>query len=478
MDWIKDVKKAHIIGIGGIGVSAVARLLLASGVEVSGSDFAESGVVDVLRRVGAKVTIGHAAENLPADVDLVVRTSAVPDDNPELAEARRRKLRNLSYFEFLGEYARGKRTVAVAGTNGKSTTTAMLGLIMIEAGFDPTVIVGTKVPSFDGGNLRLGGSNLLIVEACEYQDHFLNFSPAAAIVTNVEEDHLDYFTDRQHIMDSFGQFLDQVRQDGLVVLNANDSDGAGALSWSGRTVRFGSGDGVDYLIGQVKLGDGLQTFHLMKGEQDLGEIELHVPGRFNVENAATAAVTALEFGAPFESVRKALSEYAGIWRRFEIVGEPYGGPVVSDYGHHPTAVEGTIAAAREFYPDRKIVLVFQPHHRNRTRNLFDRFVRSFDGADSVVLLEIYDVIGREEAEDAGISSRDLLEAVIEHDHSRGVERQLKYAASLDEGFAAIHAVLAPGAVTLVLGAGDVDQLARRLAGGGPDSDSQKTDKPS
>ncbi len=464
MDWLKEVKRAHIIGIGGIGVSAVARLLLSSGVEVSGSDFAESGVVEVLRRVGAKVTIGHDAANLPADVDLVVRTSAVPDDNPELVEARRRNIRNLTYFEFLGQYADGKRTVAVAGTNGKSTTTAMLGLILIEAGFDPTVIVGTKVPSFDGGNLRLGGSNLLVVEACEHQAHLLVFRPAAAVVTNVEEDHLDYYTDRQHIMDTFEQFLSQIRPEGFVVLNANDSDGAGALQCSGRSLRFGSGEEADYRLGEIMVGDGVQSFHLYKSEQDLGEIELHVPGRFNIENAAAAAIMALEHGASFEIVRKALSEYSGIWRRFEVVGELYGGPVISDYGHHPVAVEGTIAAAREFYPDRKIVLVFQPHHRNRTRNLFDRFVKSFDGADSVVLLEIYDVIGREGDEDADISSRNLMEAVIEHDHSRGIERQIRYAASLEEGFAAIHSVLAPGAVTLVLGAGDVDRLARRLSG--------------
>ncbi|MFC1638915.1 UDP-N-acetylmuramate--L-alanine ligase, partial [Patescibacteria group bacterium] len=446
------------------GVSAVAKLLLAEGVEVSGSDANRSAVTEELEARGVRVSLGHDAANLPEGVGLVVRTSAVPDDNPELEAARERGIPDLTYFEFLGRWSRGRRTVAVAGTNGKSTTTAMLGMMLAEAGLDPTVIVGSKVPAFPDGNLRLGRGELFVVEACEHEAHLLEFAPQSAVVTNIEEDHLDFYHDREHIMTTFRQFVSQVEPDGFVVLNADDESGSDALEPAARTVRFGSGSRGNPRWKILEVGEGVQRFSLQRDGSALGEFDLHVPGRFNVENAVAAATVALELGVPPESIRAALDSYRGIWRRFEIVGEPYGAPVISDYGHHPTAVAGTLQAVREFYPNKKIVLVFQPHHRNRTRNLFDRFVPAFDGADAVILPEIYDVTGREDDADGDISSRDLVHAVRQRDLAREVRRPVRYAESLDAAFALIHSVLEPQSVCLVMGAGDVDELARRLVG--------------
>ncbi len=461
MNDFENIQKAHLIGVGGIGVSAVAKLLMHAGVEVSGSDAYESDITNDLIQRGADIYIGHSEDNLPEELDLVVRSGAVPDDNPELAAARQRGVRDLTYFEFLGEFTKGKRVVAVAGTHGKSTTTAILGQILVSAGLDPTVIVGSKVPSFPDGNLRLGNSDLLVVEACEHEAHLLEFCPYAAIVTNIEADHLDFYKDLEHIKETFRKFASQVKSDGFLVLNADDTEGSAEIVAEARIETVGFTDSSSYHVKDVPDGNGVQRFSLAKDGKEIGQFDLRVPGKFNEMNAAMAVVMALELGAPIHSVWEALNSYRGIWRRFEIIGEPYGATIVSDYGHHPTAVSATLAAAREFYPERKIVLLFQPHHRNRTRNLFDDFVRSFDGADVLILPEIYDVAGREEDSDKTISSHDLMLAVKNHDKTRGVNRPVRYAEDLEEAFRELHSILEPGSVALIMGAGDVDQLARR-----------------
>jgi len=460
MNGFENIKKAHLIGVGGIGVSAVAKLLMHAGVEVSGSDAHESEITQDLAQRGADIFVGHDADNLPDELDLIVRSGAVPDDNPELAIARQRGVRDLTYFEFLGEFTKGKRVVAIAGTHGKSTTTAMLGEILVHAGLDPTVIVGSKVPSFPDGNLRLGNSDLLVVEACEHEAHLLEFHPYAAIVTNIEADHLDFYKDIEHIKETFQKFASQVRPEGFLILNADDAQGSAELESDARIETVGFSDAAKYQVKNVPDGNGVQRFSLTKDETEIGQFDLHVPGKFNEMNAAMAATMALELGASIHSVWEALDNYRGIWRRFEIIGEPYGATIVSDYGHHPTAVAATLTAAKDFYPGRKICLMFQPHHRNRTRNLFDGFVEAFDQADALVLPEIYDVAGREDS-DQDISSHDLKLAVKKRDQARGVERPVRYAGDLEEAFRELHSMLEPGSVALIMGAGDVDQLARR-----------------
>lgn len=464
MEFLNEVKKAHVIGIGGIGISAVAKLLLKRGVEVSGSDVAAGGMTEELVRMGAEVRIGHDAANVPDGIDLVVRTDAVPEDNPELVEARRRGVRDLTYFGFLAEYSKGMRTIAVSGTNGKSTTTAMLGMMLAEAGMDPTVIVGSKVPSFPDGNLRLGQSDLLVVEACEHNANMLKFRPHVAVITNVEEDHLDFYKTRDNIVAAFRKFLGQVEEDGYVVLNADDAVCADALDTDRRKVTYGVESVADYKVTAVTCTDGAQEFEMMCRGMRSCRFTLRVPGRFNVYNAAAAITAAAELGVEPEDIHRALEEYTGIWRRFEIVGEHDDALIISDYGHHPTAVAGTLQATREFYPGRQIILVFQPHHHNRTRELFERFVLAMDEADAVILAEIFDVAGREASEDAVVSSMGLRDAVTARDAERGVERRVSYAENIDAAYQETVSLMRPGDIVLVMGAGDIYKIAYRLIG--------------
>ncbi len=463
MAFLDGITRVHVIGAGGIGVSAVAKLLRHQGKAVSGSDLGRSEAVGELERLGVPVAAGHAAANLPADADLVVYSDAVPADNPERAEASKRGLRQMSYFDFVGEFSRTKRTVAVSGTNGKSTTTALLGLILEAGGLDPTVIVGSKVRSFSDRNLRLGGGETFVVEACEYRANMLKTWPKMIVLTNIEEDHLDYYRDLAHIRDTFQKFVDKLPADGKLVWNADDPVSSKELRLPGNAVSYGLSPEADYRAVGVTVGGGRQEFEIMKKGKPLGRFSLSVPGRFNVCNALAAIAAASELGVPAEKIRQSVAAFPGIWRRFERVGEYRGAPVYSDYGHHPTALAGTLAAAREFFPDRRVVLCFQPHQHNRTRKLFDEFVASMDAADVAIIAEIFDVAGRESAEDAAVSSRDLVSAVSKRDARRGANRELLYAATPEAAFEALEDLVRPGDLVIVMGAGDIYKVAERLA---------------
>ena len=465
MGMIDGLNKVHVIGAGGIGVSAVARLLRHAGKEVTGSDVAESEITAGLRSSGIDVTIGHDEANLPEGTDLVVYSGAVPEDNPERAAARRRGIPELSYFEFLGEFSKGKRTIAVSGTNGKSSTTAMLALMLVRGGLDPTVIVGSQVPSFPDRNLRIGDSDIFLVEACEHEANMLHLEPDVIVLTNIEADHLDFYRDLDHIRETFQEYVGRLPSDGLLVLNADDPVSSGGLRTESRTVTFGLGD-ADYTAQDIEAGEGRQTFRVSRrhpeGETSLGEFTLLLPGRFNVQNALAAIAAAAEFGVEAADLRDALAGFTGIWRRFERKGERNGAVIISDYGHHPAAIRGTLQGAREFFPGRRIVLAFQPHQHNRTKRLFDEFVASFDAADELLLVEIFDVAGREEREDGDISSRDILAAVEERDRGRGSDRPLAYAASPDGAFRALESSVGSGDLVIVMGAGDIYTVAGRL----------------
>jgi UDP-N-acetylmuramate--alanine ligase len=464
MAFIDQIKKAHIIGAGGIGISAVAKLLVKNGVEVTGSDIGGSEVIEDLRKAGVEISVGHSAEHLPTDADIVVRSGAVPDGNPELARARDLGIRDMTYFEFLGEYSKDKRTIAVSGTNGKSSTTAMLGMMLTEAGLDPTVIVGSKVPSFPDGNLRVGKSDLFVVEACEHEANMLNFHPDAAIVTNVEEDHLDFYKTRDNIIKAFNDFLGQIDSEGFVVMNADDSACMEELKTDRSKVTFSVDSDADYKVTGITCKNGYQEFVISCRDERSCRFSLKVPGRFNVYNAAAAIAMAAELGAEPDSIHAALDKYTGIWRRFEILGEHDGALIISDYGHHPTAVAATVQAAKEFYPGREIILLFQPHHHNRTKELFSKFVESFDGAGAVILAEIFDVAGREDEDDAGVSSQALRDAIAERDAERGVERHLAYAKDIDSAYEQAVDLMQSGDIVIVMGAGDIYKIAHKIVG--------------
>lgn len=445
-----DVRHAHLIGAGGIGISAVGKFLLAKGVAVSGSDAKQSAITDDLVARGAVIHIGHAAKNLPDDCDLVVYTEAAGEENPERMLAAQMGIRQLGHFDFLGELSKAYRTVCVTGTNGKSTTTAMVGAIFAASGWDPTVFVGSLMPGWPLGNLRMGESDVLIVEGDEYKQKMVKLFPETTVITNIEEDHLDVYRDLAHIVATFQELASKTSHD--VMVNADDAN-AMRMAARNRTT-YGTGEADLRAVDRV-VASGVQSFavvrRVMGNEETLGRVTLRVPGAFNMMNALAATSVALSYGVPFAKVQEALGEFVGVWRRFERVGMFRDADVISDYGHHPTAIRGTLAAAKEFFPGRRIVLLFEPHQHSRTKELFDDFVTSFADADVLVLSEIYGVVGRADAEGA-VSSKQLVEAI-----GRGT-----YAKNLDDAEAALRAVVAPGDVVIVMGAGDVDVVARRL----------------
>lgn len=425
---IHSFRRVHCVGIGGIGVSAIARFFVHSGARVSGTDVAHSSLIDVLRAEGIEVSIGHGADL--SDVDLLVYSPAVPDDNPERVDARDRGIPHMSYPEVLGALSRTRPTFAVTGMHGKSTTTAMLGLIFVEAGLDPLVIVGSQVPQFEGKNIRLSAraDSPFIVEACEYRGHMNQLSPHCIVITNIEEEHLDYYRDIEHIRETFAQFVHHLPADGVLVRHDRDAT-LNPLVCSAREID------VDSALVDV-----------------LG-IRLRVPGEHNQYNAALALAAARAWGISDDVIVRALSSYRGIWRRFEVVGSYGDVEVISDYGHHPTEIAATLQAARDTYIGKKLLLVFQPHQYDRTKKLFDGFVRVLREWDGVVVSDVYDVVGREEVRDVG--SRELYEA-LQGEH-------VWYGGGLEETEHIARQLAAQFDVVVVMGAGTIDRVARSMA---------------
>ncbi|MFA4954565.1 MAG: UDP-N-acetylmuramate--L-alanine ligase [Patescibacteria group bacterium] len=473
------LKVAHLVGAGGINMSAVGKLLLHAGLRVSGSDLAENPELEILRERGAVIHLGHAVANVPAETDVLIYSSAVPENNPERAEARRRGIQELTNFQFLGAWFKDKKTIVVSGTHGKSTTTAMLGLMLIEAGLDPTVIVGSKVPGFSDGNLRLGASDLFVVEGDEYARHFLDFYPYVVLVNNLELDHTDIYPTLQDVVSAFAELLGKIRPGGSVTANVGDGNveqliktespglkargiGINAFGGTGEwSFKFDSSVDPPVEPGDDREKHAGSEFTLAK-QGTTYRFKLAVPGIHNAENAAGAALVALSLGAPYHAIAQALAGFKGIWRRFELLGDLGGVAWYSDYAHHPTAVAATLKAAHSTFPQARILLVYQPHHKKRTRSLFKEFIPSFDGADQLVLCEIYDVAGRDAAEDAAISSHDLIAAVHERDAAQQRQRNIEYAPDPKSAVSQAAAVARPGDIVIVMGAGDIDAAARNL----------------
>ncbi len=456
---IREANNIHCIGAGGIGLSALAKYLVAQGKRVSGSDLAESEITSELSEHGVQMDYGQTGP-IPEGVELVIYSEAARFENPERASARAMAIPEISYAEALGEISREKRTIAVSGSNGKSTTTAMIGLILEAAGYDPTVIVGSKVPGFPLGNLRIGEGEWLVVEADDYHAHLLHLRPEAIAITNIEEEHLDYFGDLDHIIRTFQAFVDSLPEDGTLVINADDEVSFDDLRAHPNTVAYGIDEPADYNAEGLKTESGKQSFSLVRGatRELISEISLNVPGRFNVSNALAASSLALSIGVPIAVIREALGDFRGIWRRFEQLGDWNGATVISDYGHHPTAVRCTIDAAREFFPGRRLVLVFQPHQRHRTRSLMAGFASAFDGVDKLILSDIYDVAGRESASDGEVTSAMLASAI----EARPESPRPLLGGDLRHTEDMVRSNILPGDVLVVMGAGNIDSLARNI----------------
>lgn len=358
----------HFIGIGGIGVSALAQFFLSKGHKVSGSDLTSSEITNLLEKKGAKIKIGkHSLSNLSDKTELVIHSPAINFDNPELRKARRIKAKIQSYPQALGDLTREYFTIAIAGTHGKSTTASMLSLIMVNAGMDPTVILGTKLKEFKNSNFRAGKSKYLVIEADEYQSSFLNYSPKISLLTNIEEDHLDYFKNIDNILKAFSEFLDKSE---TIIVNRNDQN----------------------IKKIIKSRTGIKFF----GPPFPKDLKLKVPGNHNLYNALGAITIADYLGIEKSDSIKYLKKYDGAWRRFESVKIDKN-IVISDYGHHPTEVEKTLSATREKFNKKHVVCIFQPHQYERTAFLLKDFVKIFQKTkiDKVIILDIYEVAGRE-----------------------------------------------------------------------------------
>lgn len=434
----KNVRRVHAMGVGGIGVSALARLFLAWGARVTGCDGVSSNITDALQREGIDLAIGHDASHAKVRCDLLLTSAAVPENQPELAAFRKKGVRVLAYPEALGEISRSRETIVIAGTHGKSTTTAMTGLILETGGVDPLVVVGSLVPQFTLGNLRVG-EGPLVVEGCEYRRHFLHLTPKILVITNIEIDHTDYYRDLDDVRSAFQALVDKLPSDGVLVLNVDDP-GIGKLRLPKcRVVTFGKSS-----IALVKL-DEIPV--------------LKISGEFNRFNAAAALAVARVLDVADDMAFATLTNYTGIWRRFEKMGEWQGATLIADYAHHPTAIKATIKAAHETYPNRRLVVIFQPHQRQRTESLLPEFAASLIGPEVVILPEIYDVAGREDG--LSVSSRDIMVAMqARPDFGREGLPTVRFAPTWADLEKMTPELIEPGDVVLIMGAGDIDAWAR------------------
>lgn len=424
---IHTINRIHFIGVGGIGMSALARLFLYDRKKVSGSDSTRTPLIDELEKEGVHMFSAQESGNIQTDIDLVVYTEALPKDHAELAEAKKRGIPTLNYFEALGVVANQYYLIAVSGTHGKTTTTAMLTDILEEAGLDPTAIIGS-LRQKTGSNFRSGKSKYMAVEACEYRRNFLALTPDILVITNIEHDHVDYFRDVEDVQKAFRELVGQVREDGVVVLNKSDANSKDVLNAY-------SGEVVDYSKYMNPL------------------LPLKQPGIHNALNAAAASAAAQKLGVPPESCAAVLAHFEGTWRRFEYKGELNGAPVYDDYGHHPTEITATVKATRDLYPDKEVLLVFQPHTYSRTEKLFDDFVEALSLADKIFVLPIY--AARKES-GSSVSHEKIVNELLK------MEKAADTLNSFEEAQKVLEKAVTKDDVVLIMGAGDVTNLATTL----------------
>jgi UDP-N-acetylmuramate--alanine ligase len=458
----KKYQQIHFVGIGGIGMSGIAEVLLTLGYRVTGSDLRRGEAIERLERLGAKVFIGHQPANVEG-AHVVVYSSAVARDNVEVQVARQRGIPVIPRAEMLAELMRLKYGIAIAGTHGKTTTTSMVAAVLRAGGFDPTVVVGGRIQGL-GSNARLGQGDFLVAEADESDGSFLKLSPTIAVVTTVDAEHLDHWGDLEAIRAGFLQFVNKVPFYGCAVLCLDDANIQQMIPQvEKRVVTYGLESGVDLTARRVEFSGLRSHFEVVQRGHVLGPVALQVPGRHNVLNALAAAAVGLDLEMPFETIQSALGAFAGVQRRFQIRGEAQGVLIVDDYGHHPAEIRATLAAAKAGF-DRRVITVFQPHRYTRTQHLAREFVTAFYQSDILVVMDIYPA---GEPPIAGVHARTLAEGIAAHGH-----REVRYMDNDREGIVQyLCESTRSGDLVLTLGAGDVGQigaefLARLSAGPG------------
>jgi len=449
------IKKIHFVGIGGIGMSGIAEVLLNLGYQVSGSDLKLSEVTERLQQMGARIAGGHRPENL-GQVEVVVTSSAIHDDNPEVRAARDRKIPVIRRAEMLAELMRMKYGIGVAGTHGKTTTTSMIGQVLTKAGMDPTLVIGGKVKTL-GSNAKLGAGQYLVAEADEFDRSFLKLSPTLAVITTIEAEHLDCYKDLDEIKSAFVEFANKVPFYGAIVA-CLDEKGVQAIlpRLEKRCITYGFSPQAELKAKDVKF-NGMETsYTAFNGRGQFGQIRLKLPGMHNVKNSLAAVAVGLDLEIPFSVIAQALYEFGGVYRRFEIKGEKNDILVIDDYGHHPTEIEATLKAAKDSF-GRRVIAVFQPHLYSRTRDFYKEFGSAFYQADLLIVTGIYPA---REKPIEGVSGKLVADAARELGH-----RQVHYLEQRSQVVAELKTMAQPGDIIITLGAGDIYKAGEEYLNG-------------
>jgi UDP-N-acetylmuramate--alanine ligase len=449
------LKKYHIhfVGIGGIGMSGIAELLLNLGYKVSGSDIRSSGITRRLKRLGGIIFEGHSAEQV-SGADVVVTSSAIGADNPEVVAARKASIPLIPRAEMLAELMRLKYSVAVAGAHGKTSTTSIIASVLSEGGLDPTVVIGGKLKGIDS-NALLGRGDFIVAEADESDGSFLKMSPTIAVVTNIDREHLDFYEDLTSIKEVFLSFIDRIPFYGLAVLCLDNEPIQELIpKIKKRFTTYGMSTQADFHARDIVFSNQKSRFDIYHMGDLLGSITLNLPGTHNVYNSLASIAVGIELDVSFDIIKNALETLEGVQRRLEVKGEKRGITVIDDYGHHPTEIKTTLRAVRESWPDRRIIAVFQPHRYTRTKALFNEFTRSFYQSDLLVVLPIYPA-GEEKIE--GIDGGTLCEGIRTHGHKEAVFKE-----SFKEAVLYLNEILEERDILLTLGAGDVWKVGEEV----------------
>ncbi len=445
--------KIHFVGIGGIGMSGIAEVLLNSGYGVSGSDLQASEATRRLSSLGAQIFVGHQEENIAANPSVVVISTAVKYSNPEVLEARRRHIPVIPRAEMLAELMRMKFGVAVAGSHGKTTTTSLVSAVLSAAGLDPTIVIGGRLHML-GSNAKLGQGDIMVAEADESDGSFLFLAPTIAVVTNIDKEHMDFHGTMERLTENFLTFINKVPFYGVAVLCVDDANVRGLLpKVRKRFTTYGLSPEAEFSAKDLKMSPAGVEFTALRAGKALGKLHLRSPGKHSATNSLAAIAVAHELEVPFEHVAQALEAFSGIHRRFEIKGEPKGVMVIDDYGHHPAEIRATIGAIRDSWK-RPLTVIFQPHRYTRTRDLFEEFLTAFEGADRLVLTEIYPA-----GEDpiAGATGEALYQALKRQGHL-----DVEYIADKNLIVGQLAHRLQAGDVALTLGAGDIYRVGEAL----------------
>ena len=445
----RSIKKIHFVGIGGIGMSGIAEILLDQAFSITGSDRQLSDVTEHLRDLGAAIYEGHSALNVEPDVDVLVYSSAVPPDNPELVEARRRKIPVIRRAEMLAEVMRLKYGIGIAGTHGKTTTTSMVSLVLMEGGLDPTAIVGGKLSGLGGTNARLGHGEFIVVEADEYDRSFLSITPTIAVLTTLDADHLDCYRDIEDIKSAFITFANKVPFYGFIILCLDEAalqDIMPKVS-ERKIVTYGLNAQADLQALDITHSENTSTFTVMSRGGVLGEIRLQVPGTHNVQNALAAIGVGLELGIPFEKIKAGMERFTGVYRRWEVKADVAGIMVVDDYAHHPTEIKASLEGAKSGWRKRRVICAFQPHLYSRTRDFYEEFGRAFFNADVVIVTDVYPA--REEPIQ-GVTGELIVNAAKMFGH-----KDVRYVPDKKDVPDVLLSLARPGDIVITVGAGDI-----------------------